>query len=62
MEKEFPKICSARLCSPFPREMAAKGAPPAPTKELKAEISVRMGKVTPTPVRARCPTSGILPM
>ena len=62
MENVFPRMFSARFRSPFPREMAASGAPPAPIKELKADTRVMMGKVTPTPVRAVAPISGIRPM
>lgn len=42
--------------------MEALGAPPMAIKELKALISVMMGKVMPTPVRAAVPISGICPM
>ena len=59
---EFPKISSAPSRSPAPRWMEARGAPPMPAKAVKAEISIRMGKVTPRPVRAVRPTSGMWPM
>lgn len=41
--------------------MEALGAPPIAIKELKALISVMMGKVMPTPVRAAVPISGDVP-
>ena len=59
---ELPRIFSAPSRSPAPRRMEAKGAPPMPAKAVKAEMSIRMGKVTPSPVRAARPTSGIWPM
>ena len=58
----FPRIFSARSLSPFPRAMEARGAPPAPINALNAEISIMMGKVSPTPVSAIGPTLGICPM
>ena len=62
MVRELPKIRSALSRSPAPRRMEARGAPPMPAKAAKAEMSMRMGKVTPTPVRASWPTSGMWPM
>ena len=59
---ELPKIFSACSRSPAPRWMEARGAPPIPAKAVKAEMSIRMGKVTPSPVRASRPTSSMCPM
>ena len=59
---EVPRIFSAPSRSPAPRRMEARGAPPMPAKAVKAEISIRMGKVTPRPVRAVRPTSGMWPI
>ena len=58
---QFPRIRSAPFMSFFPIQMAAWGAPPAPTRAAKAEIRMITGKVTPSPARARWPTSGIRP-
>ena len=55
-------MASAPFRSPAPRRMDAKGAPPMPAKAEKAEIRVRMGKVTPTPVRAVFPTTAMWPI
>ena len=59
---ELPKIFSAPSRSPAPRRMEARGAPPMPAKAVKAEMSMRMGKVMPRPVRAVRPTSGMWPI
>ena len=42
--------------------MAAKGAPPAPTMEEKAEIRMMTELVTPIPANASVPIPGIWPM
>lgn len=60
--RELPRIRSAWSFFPAPSWMAASGAPPCPAKAAKADTSVMMGKVTPTPVSARSPTSGMWPM
>ena len=60
--KQLPIISSARSLWWAPMAMEALGAPPMAIKELKALISVMMGKVMPTPVRAAVPISGICPM
>ena len=60
--KELPMISSAFLVFPFPRSMEQSGAPPIPYKLAKAIIMVIMGKVTPTPVRAKLDAFGILPI
>jgi len=39
--------------------MEASGAPPIPANALNAEIIVRIGNVTPTPVSAVFPYPGI---
>ena len=59
---ELPSIFSAPSRSPAPRRMEASGAPPIPAKAVKAEISIRIGKVTPSPVRAVRPTTAMWPM
>ena len=61
-ETQLPKICSAPSLSPAPRRMPARGAPPMPAKAAKADTIISTGKVTPTPVRAVAPMSGMLPM
>ena len=60
--KQLPIIRSARSLWWAPMAMEARGAPPMATKELKALISVMMGKVMPTPVKAAVPISGMWPM
>ncbi len=62
MVTPFPKMVSARFLSPFPSQIEARGAPPTPTNAENAEISVMIGKVTPTPVRASMPTPSICPI
>ena len=60
--KQLPIIRSARSLWWAPMAMEARGAPPMATKELKALISVMMGKVMPTPVKAAVPISGMWPI
>ena len=60
--RELPRIRSASSLRPAPRRMDARGAPPCPAKAAKADTRVIMGKVTPTPVRAVLPTSGMCPI
>ena len=62
MDTALPRMASAPFRSPAPRRMDARGAPPMPAKAEKAEIRVRMGKVTPTPVRAVFPTTAMWPI
>ena len=57
--QQLPRISSAILLSWRPIKMAARAAPPMPIRELKAVISVIIGKVTPTPVKAVAPITGI---
>ena len=59
---ELPRMRSAPSRSPAPRRMEARGAPPWPAKAAKAEIRVMMGKVTPRPVRAVPPMTGMWPI
>ena len=51
--KELPKMRPARAWSPAPRAMEKRGTPPVPNRAAKAMMRVTMGKVSPTPVRAR---------
>ena len=60
--QQLPKISSAVSLSLRPMKMAARAAPPMPIKELNAVIRVITGKVTPTPVRAVAPMTGMWPM
>ena len=62
MVVQLPRTCSAWSFSPFPRRMEARGAPPILTRAAKAEMHRISGMVTPTPVRAVAPTSGMWPM
>ena len=50
--QELPKMRPARSSSPAPRAMEKRGTPPVPNRAAKPMISVTMGKVRPTPVRA----------
>ena len=59
---ELPRIRWASTRRLAPSWIAARGAPPCPAKAAKADTSVMMGKVIPTPVRATSPTSGMWPM
>ena len=61
-EVELPRIFSARSRFFCPSAMAARGAPPPLANPAKAEMIVIIGNVTPTPVSAREPTSGIRPI
>ena len=60
--KQFPRIFSAPSTSFCPIFIDARGAPPIPIRELKADIIMRMGNVTPTPVNAAAPISGMWPI
>ena len=62
MEKQFPssRCASARL--PAPMRMEASGAPPKPTRAANAEIIMMIGKVSPTPVKAIVPVTGMRPI
>ena len=57
--KHPPSVCSALSISPFPIEIEARGAPPELTSPANADTIIIIGIVTPTPVRARLPASGI---
>ena len=59
MVKQFPRVCSAFEVSFLPIKMLALGAPPFPTRAAKADTTIISGIQTPTPVRARAPSSGI---
>ena len=48
--------------SPRPRAMEQSGAPPIPKRFAKAFKILMMGKVTPKPVSANVPTSGMRPI
>ena len=54
------RAASSRL--PAPLSMENRGAPPIPNRLAKAPRIIMMGKQMPRPVKARSPTSGILPM
>ena len=60
--KQLPSVRSASSRSPLPSRMEARGAPPMPASAAKAEIARMAGSVTPTPVSAVAPMSGICPM
>ena len=57
--RELPRIFSAFSRLPAPSWIEAKGAPPWPAKAAKADTSIIMGKVTPTPVSAMSPTADV---
>ena len=59
---QLPIITSAPSLSFAPMRIAARGAPPMPIRELNADISMMIGNVTPTPVSAAAPISGIWPI
>ena len=61
-QKLLPRMRSAPFLSPAPSRMLARGAPPMPANAAKAEMTIKMGKATPTPVRAVAPMPGMLPM
>ena len=52
----LPMIRSDSFKSPRPSAMEARGAPPKASSAAKAEITMMMGRQTPTPVRASLPT------
>ena len=52
----LPMIRSDSFRSPRPSAMEARGAPPKAIRAAKAEITMMMGRHTPTPVRASLPT------
>ena len=56
---QFPKIFSALSYLFLPSAIDAKGAPPIPANALNAEINIIIGNVTPTPVKATSPYSGM---
>ena len=56
MVKLLPMIRSDSFRSPRPSAMEARGAPPKAIRAAKAEITMMMGRHTPTPVRASLPT------
>ena len=60
--KQPPRIFSASASFPRPMAMDARGAPPEATKAEKAETIRISGIHTPTPVRARLPSTGIWPI
>ena len=62
MEAQLPRMRSACWGSPLPIMMEARGAPPMLTRAAKAEMHMISGRVTPTPVSALGPTSGMWPM
>ena len=62
MVRELPRMRCASTLRFAPSWMAARGAPPCPAKAAKAEIRVMIGNVTPTPVRATSPISGMWPI
>lgn len=57
--KLLPNIFSASSISFLPSSIEARGAPPIPAKAAKAEMIRIIGRVTPTPVSAKSPYSGI---
>ena len=62
MKVQLPSTFSAESLSPFPIRIDACGAPPMAASAAKAEMHMIIGIVTPTPVRALGPMSGIWPM
>ena len=52
----LPMIRSDSARFPRPSSMDARGAPPIAISAAKAEITMMMGRHTPTPVRASLPT------
>ena len=62
MAKLTPIMRSAYSSRPSPRAMDTSGAPPMPESTAKADKIIKNGKVTPMPVNASLPTSGIRPM
>ena len=61
-KKELPSIFSALSESFFPSMIPALGALPIATKAANALIAIMTGIVTPTPVNACEPMSGICPI
>ena len=61
MEKVLFISFSARSRLPSPRAMAHKGVPPVANKLQKAVTRATMGKINPTPVRARLDAPGRWP-
>ena len=59
--KQLPMMRSAPSRFRLPSSMDASGAPPIATRAAKAEIIIKMGAHTPTPVSARPPTSFMCP-
>ena len=59
---QLPSIFSAVSLSPFPIIIEARGAPPMLTSAANAEMAIITGIVTPTPVKALGPTSGMWPI
>ena len=60
--KLLARMRRASSIFPAPMRMLMRGAPPMPMREAKAPIMVTMGPQTPTPARARSPTTGMLLM
>ena len=60
--KQLPKIFSADVWSFLPIKIEALGAPPELTSAANADTIMIIGIQTPTPVRARLPTSGMCPI
>ena len=60
--KHPPNVLSADSTSFFPINIDALGAPPEPTSAANADTIIISGIHTPTPVKARLPTSGICPI
>ena len=54
--KLLPMIRSEPGTFPRPSSMEARGAPPMAIRAAKAEITMMMGRHTPTPVSASFPT------
>ena len=53
------RILLAFSLLPLPSSMAARGAPPLPANEAKADTISSIGMHSPSPVSAIAPTSGI---
>ena len=53
--KELPRMASASSCSPFPRWMEHRGAPPMPQRFAKPIRIEMMGRHRPRPVREKPP-------
>ena len=60
--KHPPRSFCAVSMSPRPIAMDARGAPPELMSAAKAEMTMMIGRHTPTPVSARLPSPGMWPM